>query len=196
MHDCKAKKSDRKGSSQPAARRQVTTETGSLRKSRIILELLYSSDSEDGYHVNQTSVTDGGSKSQLAHMDIQGVPTDGVVEKEADIAIMGESCLPEWHLWHVFAGKTFVKATKFRGSTMERPSTWMAVWIRMYSLAAKPLGQLSTSNLLSEGVCRLLGIVMYHPSVQSAPENRRLSERLTNGAHHQSSAGEDAAFAY
>jgi hypothetical protein len=44
------------------------------------------SDSED---VRQVRVTDSGSRTQLARVDVQGVPADGVVDTAADITIMG-----------------------------------------------------------------------------------------------------------
>ena len=169
MRDCRAKRSESKGSSQPAATRQVTTET----ESSSILELLYSSDSDDGSHVNQITVTDGGSKSQLARVDIQGVPADGVVDTGAEITIIGRELFARVASVAHLRKKDFRKADKvprnydgktfhldgcidldisFAGKTMKT-----TVYIK-----ADACDQL----LLSEGVCRQLCIVSYHPSVQ------------------------------
>ena len=50
---------------------------------------LFFSESEDEGDVKRVMVTDHGSRPQLARMDIQGVPADGVVDTAADITIMG-----------------------------------------------------------------------------------------------------------
>lgn len=68
---------------------------------------------EDGSHMNQISITDGGSKSQLAHVDIQEVLADGVVDTGDEITIMGRELFAgvasEAHLCR----KDFCKADKF-----------------------------------------------------------------------------------
>ena len=52
------------------------------------LSLLFSESKEEG-DVKQVMVKDSRSRSQLAHISIQGVPADGVVDTAADITIMG-----------------------------------------------------------------------------------------------------------
>ena len=51
-------------------------------------DLLFS-DSEEEDGVKQIRVPDSGSHSQLARVDVQGVPADGIVDTAADITIMG-----------------------------------------------------------------------------------------------------------
>ena len=124
--------------------------------------------------MNQISITDGGSKSQLAHVDIQEVLADGVVDTGDEITIMGRELFAgvasEAHLCR----KDFAKLTKFPRTTMERSSTWMAIIIDLdVSFADETIRttvyikvDASDQLLSSEGVCRQLGIDMYHHSVQ------------------------------
>ena len=54
------------------------------------LPFLYSSESEDGEDVRRVRVNDKGSCPQLAGVEIQGVPAQGIIDSGADISIMGE----------------------------------------------------------------------------------------------------------
>ena len=192
MRDCKSKRSESKGSSQPASTRQVTTGaessvsvsesngpsvasqfTTTSSESKGIFELLYS-DSEDENHVKQVRVTDGGSQSQLARVDVLGVPADGVIDTGAEITIMGRDLFARVAAVAHLRKKDFRKSDKvprnydgkifhldgcmdmditFDGKTMKT-----IVYIK---------SDASDQLLLSEGVSRQLGIVTYHPSVQA-----------------------------
>ena len=72
--------------------------------------------------MKQIRVINSGSCSQLAGVDIQGVPADGIIDTAADITIT------------------------------------TTVYIKM---------DVFDQLLLSEGVCRQLGLVTYHPSLVS-----------------------------
>ena len=52
------------------------------------LNLLFSESDEEG-DVRQVTVTDSGSRSQLARVSVHGVPAEGVVDTAADITIVG-----------------------------------------------------------------------------------------------------------
>jgi len=53
------------------------------------MEFLYSSDSEEESKVRIVRVTDRGSISQCARLQVQGVPVFGIIDSGADITIMG-----------------------------------------------------------------------------------------------------------
>ena len=91
MRECRLRKFENAVTNRPTATKQVTVER-KLEEEREFpnpYDLLYSSDSEGEEGVNQIRVTDEGSQSRLAHVNIQGVPADGVIDTGADITIMG-----------------------------------------------------------------------------------------------------------
>ena len=132
--------------------------------------LLSSSEEED--EVKQVRVADSGSRSQLARVDIQGVPADGVVDTAADITIMGGKLFALVAASARLKKKDFRKPDKVPRSydrrvfqldgcmeldvTFEGTTLTTTVYIKMDAF---------DQLLLSEGVCRLLGIVTYHPSL-------------------------------
>ena len=56
------------------------------------LPFLYSLESDDGEDLRRVRVNDKGSCPQLAGVEIQGVPAQGIIDSGADISIMVESC--------------------------------------------------------------------------------------------------------
>ena len=137
------------------------------------LDLLFSeSDEEDG--VRQVTVNDSGSHCQLARVSICGVPADGVVDTAADITIMGGKLFALVAATARLRKKDFRKADRvpktydrkafsldgcmdmelsFEGKTVKT-----TVYVKMDA---------TDQLLLSEGVCRQLDIVTYHPAVHS-----------------------------
>jgi hypothetical protein len=132
------------------------------------LSLLFS-ESEDEGDVRRVTVTDCRSHPQLARVDVQGVPADGVVDTAADITIMG--------------GKLFAlvaSSARLRKKDLKTPDgvprTYdrkvfhldgrMELEISFQGKAMKPMVCIKMDApdelLLSEGVCRQLGIVTYH----------------------------------
>lgn len=125
-------------------------------------------------------VEDQGSQARRAEVVLQGFPMVGIVDSGADITIMNGALLREVAIAAHLKKKALQPADKvpktyehqtfpfdgrleldisFGGRTMRTP-----VYIKMN--ARNPL-------LLSEGVCRQLGILSYHPEVQ--PRADRLS---------------------
>ena len=122
-----------------------------------------------------TRVQDKGNKLRRANVVIAGVPTNGVIDSGADITIVGGDLFrrivavekvkkrqfkPVDKLPHTYDrrpfhldGKIDVDIT-FTGTTMKT-----TVYVKLD--AAEQL-------LLSEGVCRQLGIIQYHPDVWMA----------------------------
>ena len=135
------------------------------------LSLLFS-ESEDEGDVKRVMVTDHGSRPQFARVDVQGVPADGVIDTAADITIMGGKLFalvassarlckkdfkPPDRVPRTYDRKVFhldgrmELEISFQGKAMKT-----TVYIKMDA---------PDQLLLSEGVCRQLGIVTYHPSL-------------------------------
>ena len=151
------------------------------------------SDSDSSDEVRQVRVLDTGSKPHCAKVSVQGVPMDGVVDSGADITIMGGAMFKRVAVVAKLRKKDFKPPDKvprnydqqpfrldgridldvtFDGKTMNTP-----VYIKMDA---------REQLLLSEGVCRQLGIITYHPDV--AP---RKTVRFA-GVHQQSTPQESA----
>ena len=138
---------------------------------------LYHSHSDDSEEVCQVRVADKGSRPH--RVLLQGVPTVGIVDSGTDITIIGRELLK--HVATVaklkrdqlkevdktpktYDGKPFALHgrmdldTSFGGVTMLTP-----VYIKLDA---------PESLLLSEGVCRQLNILSYHPNVVKAQRNK------------------------
>ena len=185
--DCKKKKKESSG--RPASSNKVvklvSSETAeeSVQQLSNPLSLLYSSDSDsDG--VRQIRVSDHGSKPRYANILIKGVPAAGVVDTGADITIVNGALFAKIAAAARLKKKDFQPANKVpRTYSQERfkldgrmdlditfgdKTMCTPVYIKMD--AHDPL-------LLSEGVCNQLGIVNYHPDVESqAPASAAESE--------------------
>ena len=136
------------------------------------LDFLYSSESDES-DVLLIRVEDRGSKPRRALVEVQGVPTYGVIDSGADITIMGADLFKKVAAAAHLKKRNFKKPDKvpytydqksfsldgridldvsFDGLSMCTP-----IYVKMD--AQDPL-------LLSEGVCRQLGIIAYHPSIE------------------------------
>ena len=134
------------------------------------LQYLLPDSDEEG--VTETRVKDQGSRPQLIRVEVSGVPLDRVVDTGADITLIGAEAFkrtatvaklhrrdfkrPDKTPW-TYDQKTFcidgridVDIT-FQETTMRTP-----VYVKMDA---------KEQLLLSEGVCRQLGIVTYHREV-------------------------------
>ena len=137
------------------------------------LSLLFSESDEDG-DVKQVMVTDSGSHPQLARVNVMGVPADGVVDTAADITIMGGK------LFAMVASSARLRKKDFKPPD-KVPRTYdrkvfqlngrMEMEIAFAGKAMRTMVYIKMDAhdqlLLSEGVCRQLGIVTYHPSLLS-----------------------------
>ena len=131
------------------------------------------SDSEEEAGVNQVRVTDKGSAHQQVKVLVAGVPLFGVVDTGADVTIMGGSAFKQVAAAARLHKRDFKPANKAAHNYDRKPfrldgrldldvsfadhTMKTAVFVKMD--APEPL-------LLSEGVCRQLGIVVYHPEVK------------------------------
>ena len=135
--------------------------------------LLPDSDEEPVVRVTQVRVPDKGSRPQLVQVIVAGVPVQGVVDTAADITIVGAEAFkriatvaklrkrdlkPVDKTPRTYDEKTFHLDGRldlditFDGRTMKTP-----IYIKMDA---------KEQLLVSEGVCRQLGIVKYHKEVR------------------------------
>ena len=147
---------------------------------------LYSSDSEETGGVHQVRVMDKGSHPQCTEVLLEGVPALGVINSGADITIMGKYLLKRAaavaklkksklkkvdKVPKTYDGKHFCLDGRmdldvtFSGITMQTP-----VYIKLDA---------SEQLLLSEGVCRQLELLTYHPDVVQNGERRRKNDHKT-----------------
>ena len=83
-------------------------------------------------------VADEGSQSQLAHVIIQGVPTDGVIDRVADFTIMGQELFARVAAAKTLLKKNFWKPASSHELMTRRPFTWMAAWTWTCLLLTRP----------------------------------------------------------
>ena len=135
------------------------------------INFLYSSDSDGD--VWTVRVSDTGSKPQCARVTIQGVPVIGIIDTAADITIMGGV------LFQKVASVARLKKRNFKLPDItphgydQRPFKLdgrMELEVEFGDKTMKTVVYIKMDGrdqlLLSEGVCRQLGLVMYHPDVQ------------------------------
>ena len=145
-----------------------------------VLHLLFSSDSEDD-EIRQISISDNGSKPRHAKVDVQGVPARGVIDSGADITIIGGDLFKRVAAVANLKKKYFKKPDKVPRTYDQRPFTLDGLMDLDISFCGTTMKtpvyikmDASESLLLSEGVCRQLGILTYHPSIPT----RRCSFQL------------------
>lgn len=168
----------RQVTAQNAEDKVVVTGSESSKTEATPLEFLLS-DSEEDDTVRQVRISDKGSESQCVRVLVQGVPAVGIVDTAADITIIGGDLFrkvasvarlkkrdfrPVDKTPRTYDQKPFKVDGKmdldisFEDITMQTP-----VYIKMD--AADQL-------LLSEGVCRQLGIIIYHEEVGKCKASR------------------------
>ena len=184
MRDCKMNNA---GSSRPVSTREVTISGPPERRTEqpSRYDLLYSSDSEEGEDERQIQVTDEGNQSQLAHMIVQGVPADGMIDIGADITIMGQDLFAKVAAAARLHKKNFRKPDKVPRTYYQKTFHLDGYMDMDLSFADKTMRttvyikmNAHDQLLLSEGVCRWLGIVSYHPSVNPGKVAKKTTARV------------------
>ena len=183
LHQCPLHKKKEGGSQpQPSAKQVVTEHKNDVSSSSEVtqvpdppstseaenaspLSLLFS-ESEDEGDVKRVMMTDHGSRPQFARVDVQGVPADGVIDTAADITIMGGKLFA---LVASSARRTSSLLIEYRDRKVFHLDGRMEVEISFQGKAMKTTVYIKMDApdqlLLSEGACRQLGIVTYHPSL-------------------------------
>ena len=134
------------------------------------LELLFSDSDDEG--VRQICVEDNGSCPRLARVGVHGVPADGIVDTAADITIMGGKLFALVATTAKLRKRNFKKPDKvprnYDGREFHLDGCMeMEIAFQDKTIATTVYIKMDAVDelLLSEGVCRQLGIVTYHPSV-------------------------------
>ena len=139
------------------------------------LKYLLSDSEDEESHIAVVCVMDGGSQCQRAKVIVGGVPLYGIVDSGADITIMGSTAFKQVATVAKLQKRDFKPPDKvpknydlkpfhvdgmievdieFQDRTMKTP-----VYVKMDA---------PEELLLSEGVCRQLNIISYHPEVQKS----------------------------
>ena len=146
------------------------------------MTFLYSdSDSEEGSsNVKQIRVEDQGSQSRCARIRIAGVPVYGIVDSGADITIIGGDLFRRVAANARLRKRDFKKADKTPRTYSQQPFSLdgkMDLDLTFDDKTMKTTVYIKMDArdqlLLSEGVCRQLGILSYHPQVEVWRGRRR-----------------------
>ena len=128
---------------------------------------------------------DEGSQSQLARVIVQGVPADGVIDTGADITIMGQDLFAKVVAAARLHKKNFRKLDKVPRTYDQKTFHLDGCMDMDLSFADKTMRttvyikmDAHDQLLLSEGVCRQLGIVSYHPSVCTGKATKKTTARV------------------
>ena len=131
---------------------------------------LYSSDSEG--QVDTIRVNDEGSRPQYVNVEIQGVPTSGIIDTGADITIMGGELFKKVAFTAKLRKKNFHKPDRTPHTYDRKPFQLHGKIELEIAFAGKTLltsvyvkMDAHDQLLLSEGVCSQLGILEYHKDV-------------------------------
>ena len=174
--DCKVKKSESSGQQQHRTRtNQVLTqekEKGENVQPSPVSFLLSSSDSEEGT-VKVVRVKDAGSAPRCVRVNIQGVPIFGLIDSGADITILGSTMFKKVATTARLRKRNFKSVDKVACSYDQRPFRLdgrmdLEITFNGKSIITPVYIKMDAPEqlLLSEGVCRQLNILTYHPDVQ------------------------------
>ena len=190
----------------PAKTKQVHSRNRSRRKKGATQDpapeelLLSSSEDEQPTQVNTVRIMDQGSVPQCVKVQIQGVPAYGLIDSGADITIIGGSLFKKVAAVARLRKRDFMKADRVPRTYDQQPfrldgrmdldvefgnrRMTTPVYIKMDA---------HDQLLLSEGVCRQLGIIQYHPDVETWRGGRRKSLRRDMETHQPTQIEEGSA---
>ena len=138
-------------------------------------ELLYSSSNEEPpARVHAVRITDHGSITQCVKVAVQGVSAYGLIDSGADISIMGGTLFKKISTVARLRRRDFIKPGKTPRTYDRQPfrlNGWMNLEIDFegQTITTPVYIKMDAHDqlLLSEGVCRQLGIIQFHPHVES-----------------------------
>ena len=137
---------------------------------------LHSSSESEEEGIRLVRVKDRGSRPRTVTVELQGVPVKGVVDSGADITIMGAEVFKKVAAAAHLKKSAFKKADKvpvtYDGKTFQldgRMDLDISFDGHMMTTAVYLKMDVKDSLLLSEGVCRQLKIISYHPKVDGEP---------------------------
>ena len=133
------------------------------------------SDSDDASDVRQVQIQDQGSRPQKVKVVVGGVPMLGVIDTAADITITGGGMFEKVAVVAKLHKKDFKPADKTPYNYDKKPvrldgKLELDVSFQDHTMTTDIYVKMDVSKplLLSEGVCRQLGIVSYHPKVDAS----------------------------
>ena len=205
--ECSQPKEESAGRSDPPekskqARTKMVQATGNATSPAPVpdspLDCLFSSESEsDDGEVRRVQVSDTGSQSQSVVVDIEGVPARGIVDTGSDITIIGGQLFKHVATTARLRKKHFKSPDKSPHTYNRQPFSLDGRMDLNVSFGERAMVtpiyikmDAPDQLLLSEGVCRQLGIVGYHGSVGPWP-SRLKSARKEKKLSVQSGVEED-----
>ena len=130
------------------------------------------SNSDGEEEVRMIQISDKGSHSQYARVLIQGVPAEGLIDSGAEITIMGKELFKKVASINRLKKKDFkppdkVPRTYSRQTFSLNGQMELDISFGKKTMKTKVYIKMDAYDqlLLSEGVCRQLGIISYHPDV-------------------------------
>ena len=188
--DCRAKTESR-GPTTPVDRsrhpqtRRVGTGTGENPRTDVEspLDLLYSSsDGETDQGVRRIQVADKGSQPKCARVLVQGVPAIGIIDSGADITIIGGELFKKVAVGAKLKKRDFKKPDKVPRTYSRQSFTLdgrmdLTIEFDDKVLTTPVYVKMDAFDqlLLSEGVCRQLGMVTYHPQVEIWRDRKKMN---------------------
>ena len=170
------------GKSKPVSQNPAQTKSATFKQVRTmepetpsgtddLLELLLSD--SDAEQVNLVQVQDKGSSAKGVTVQIQGVPAVGVIDSGSDLTIIGADLFAKVALAARLHKRDFKKADRILRTYDQRTFSLDGRLDLDIEFAGKSMNtpvyvrkEAQDQLLLSEGVCRQLGIITYHPVVQ------------------------------
>ena len=147
------------------------------------IEYLYS-DSEEEQDVRMVTITDKGSHSQYAEVFIQGVPAEGLIDSGAEITIMGGDLFKKVATVNKLKKKDFKKPDKVPKTYSRQTFTLdgrmeLEIAFGEKSIRTSVYIKMDAYDqlLLSEGVCRQLEIINYHPDVHLCKQKQKAGNK-------------------
>ena len=135
--------------------------------------LTFLQSSSDEEIVHQIRVSDKGSLTQCVKITVQGVPVYGIIDSGADITIIGGRLFKRVALAVRLKKKDFMKPDKTPRIYDQKPFTLdgkmdLDVVFEYRAMRTSVYIKMDAHDqlLLSEGVCRQLGIISYHSKVE------------------------------
>lgn len=151
-----------------------------------MLDLLFPSDSEDGEGVRQIRIEDCGSQPRYGQVEVQGVPANGIIDSGADITIIDGDLFRRVAAVARLKKKNLRKADRGPWTYDRRPFSLdgkMDLDISFGDITMKTPMYVKIDApeplLLSEGVCRQLGLISYHPSLTKGGSKTRSAPRTS-----------------
>ena len=187
--NCLREEKESKGRGSSGKAKQVQTDNSpqkSKAKPQVPDFLHFSSDEDTPASAKTVHVADKGSIPQCVRVQVQGVPAYGLIDSGADITIMGGTLFKEDTTVMKLKKRDFMKADKVPWIYSQQPFQLdsqmdLDSFFGDHTIKTPVYIKMDAHDqlLLSEGVCRQLEILHYHPSVErwgevnvSLPSNR------------------------